>query len=246
MKKIAIAIAALALAGGAFAQEKPFGYHRDTAGMIVHDNYGQCVRTGYWTPELAIAECDPSLVKVAAPAPAPVVAPKPAPVVAPAPVQPVARAVAPVPVVVPAPVVVPVPAPAPAPVKVAKKLAIEAETAFAVGKSELTGAGKTTVDKEVLEKLTAFSTIENVTVEGHADPMGKESANVTLSKNRAEAVKAYLVSKGVKADLITTEGKGSSQPKAGVNCDAKLPKAKLSACYAPHRRIEIDVKGIAK
>lgn len=76
--------------------------------------------------------------------------------------------------------------------------------------------------------------------------MGQEELNRTLSKNRAEAVKAYMVSSGIKADLIQTEGKGSAVPAEGVSCNTKLPKAKLSACYAPHRRIEIDVKGEAK
>jgi OOP family OmpA-OmpF porin len=127
-----------------------------------------------------------------------------------------------------------------------KKIALEAATSFALGKAELTAEGKAAVDKEVLSKLGGFSRIESISVEGHADPMGNEAANVTLSKNRAEAVKAYMVSKGVKADLISTVGKGSSDPVPGVKCDPKMAKAKLVACNAPHRRIEVDVKGEAK
>lgn len=115
-----------------------------------------------------------------------------------------------------------------------------------MAKADLTAEGKAAVDQEVLSKLAGFAKIESVTIEGHADPMGKEEANRTLSKNRAEAVKTYLVSKGIDAAVITTAGKGSAVPAAGVNCSPKLPKAKLSACYAPHRRIEIDVKGEAK
>ena len=242
MKKIVFAVAAAASVASAFAQPRPIGYWHDTGGVITRNSYGECWRAGYWTPALAIPECEPGMKPAAAPAPAPapvVVAPPPPPAPAPAPAPVV---VAPKPVPVP---VAPPPPPPPAP-KVAKKIALNAATSFAVAKAELTPEGKAAVDKEVLSKLDGFSTIENINIEGHADPMGKEESNRTLSKNRAEAVKNYLVSKGVKSELIKTDGKGSSVPAAGVKCDAKLPKAKLSACYAPHRRIEIDVKGEAK
>jgi OOP family OmpA-OmpF porin len=241
MKKIVFAAAAAVTVAGAFAQTNSTGYWKDSGGVIARNSYGECWRAGYWTPALAIPECEPGMVKpVAAPVPAPapvVVAPKPAP--APAPVV----APPPPPVVVAPPPPPPPPPPAP---KAAKKIALNAATSFAVAKADLTAEGKAAVDKEVLSKLDGFSKIESVSIEGHADPMGKEEANRTLSKNRAEAVKAYMVSKGISADVIKTEGKGSSVPAAGVNCSPKLPKAKLSACYAPHRRIEIDVKGEAK
>lgn len=243
-KRIVLALAAMAAVGSAVAQTKEIGYWHDVGGVITRNTYGECWRAGYWTPELAIPECEPGMAKPVVRAPAPTPVPAPAPVVeAPKP------APAPAPVVVappPPPVVAPASVPPPPAPKAARKISLNAATSFATGKSELTGDGKAAVDQEVLAKLDGFSKIESVTIEGHADPMGKEEANRTLSKNRAEAVKAYLVSKGVKADLISTEGKGSSVPAPGVKCDTKLPKAKLSACYAPHRRIEIDVKGEAK
>lgn len=248
MKKIAVAIAALSAivaSPAVLAQSKYPAYWVDSTGTIVRNPYGECWRAGYWTPADAIPECEGGAAKPA-PAPVPVAAPKPAPapapVVAPAP----APTPAPAPVVAPAPRAV-TPAPAPAPVvKASRKLALEANTTFATGKSVLTTEGKAAIDKDIMSKIDGFSKVDKVTIEGHADPMGNESANRTLSKNRAEAVKAYMVSKGVKADVISTEGKGSSEPAAGVNCDAKLPKAKLAACYAPHRRIEVEVSGEAK
>ena len=64
-------IALCAVSAGVFAQ-MPSGYVRDTNGAVVRAaGYGTCVRTGYWTPALAIAECDPDLIPKAAPAPAP-------------------------------------------------------------------------------------------------------------------------------------------------------------------------------
>jgi OmpA-OmpF porin, OOP family len=57
------------------------GYVIDQRGYVAKSGYGLCWRTGYWTPAMAIAECDPDLVKKEAPpapAPAPVATPKPA------------------------------------------------------------------------------------------------------------------------------------------------------------------------
>ncbi len=62
------------------------GYVTDAAGHLILDGAGNCVRTSAWSVDLALAECDPDLVKkpvVAAPPPA---APAPAPMPAPEPV----------------------------------------------------------------------------------------------------------------------------------------------------------------
>jgi len=91
-KKLAlgvVTVAALLVMGSAIAHpvEKE-GYLIDTRSNVVKNNYGECWRTGYWTPAMAIEECDPDLVKKEAPkaatraieaAPAPVAGPdKPA------------------------------------------------------------------------------------------------------------------------------------------------------------------------
>ena len=51
-----------------------------------------------------------------------------------------------------------------------------------------------------------------IRVEGHTDSDGSESINKTLSENRAQAVKAYLESKGVPAGLIDAKGLGEAVP----------------------------------
>jgi OOP family OmpA-OmpF porin len=67
--------------------------------------------------------------------------------------------------------------------------------------------------------------------------------NDKLSKQRAESVKQYLVSKGVDPKRIKTEGKGGAEPVAKTqNCDS-LPRAEKIACYAPDRRVDIEVVG---
>jgi outer membrane protein OmpA-like peptidoglycan-associated protein len=56
-------------------------------------------------------------------------------------------------------------------------------------------------------------------LEGHTDNVGEDEANLTLSQNRSESVKRYLVSKGVSEDKITTDGFGESKPVASNDSD---------------------------
>lgn len=53
---------------------------------------------------------------------------------------------------------------------------------------------------------------KSIMLEGHTDDVGEADKNMTLSINRAEAVKAYMVSKGVAAERILTSGKGETEP----------------------------------
>jgi OOP family OmpA-OmpF porin len=68
---------------------------------------------------------------------------------------------------------------------------------------------------EYLDKLALDLTkgkIKNIVIDGYADPLGKESANVYVSQQRAESVKNYLVSKGVDVKKITIRYYGSQNP----------------------------------
>lgn len=86
-----------------------------------------------------------------------------------------------------------------------------------------------------LNDLVAFmkSNDKSLEFDGHTDNTGNEEANKTLSLARANAVKAYLVSQGIKANRIATQGFGSSQPKASN--DTEEGKAK-------NRRTEVIIK----
>ena len=64
--------------------------------------------------------------------------------------------------------------------------------------------------------------------------MGSDSYNQRLSVRRAEAVKAYLVSKGIERNRVYTEGKGEKQPVA----DNRTKEGR-----AKNRRVEIEVVG---
>ena len=166
------------------------------------------------------------------PAPKPAAAPPPAP--------------APVPVVKPAP---PPPAPAPAPVakpEPPKKPAVvnlASTELFEFNKAVLTPEARGKLDSEVIAKLKDLKSIRYVIVNGHADRLGSPQYNQQLSEKRAEAVRAYLVSKGVDASGIETLGFGKTLPVK--SCPDQERKA-LIECLAPNRRVVVEVQGMPR
>jgi OmpA-OmpF porin, OOP family len=188
-----------------------------------------CWRTGFWTPAMAIAECDPDLVKKAA-LPAPV-APT-APVAPPAATAPVAPATPPV-----APAA-PVAPPAPS----VQKITLASKALFDFDKAILKPEGQAVLDREIVSRIKEVQKLELVLVTGHTDRLGSQQYNQKLSERRAAAVAAYLAAKGVAKDKIETLGMGKTQPVPGVVCEQKNRKA-LIACLQPHRRVEVEVKG---
>ncbi len=134
-----------------------------------------------------------------------------------------------------APVVVEAPTPPPAPVQpvpVSEKVSFAAEALFDFDKSVVKPEGKAALD-DLLMKLQGMNTEVMVTV-GHTDSVGSDAYNQKLSLRRAEAVKAYIVSKGVDASRVYTEGKGESQPVA----DNKTAEGR-----ARNRRVTVEVVG---
>src|SRR6185295_13283889 len=175
-----------------------------------------CWRTGYWTPQMAILECDPDLVpKPVAPPPPPAAAPAPPP---------------------------PAPPPAPAPAPQVQKITLASKALFDFDKAILKPEGKAAIDSEILSKLAQVQKLELVLVTGHTDRIGTQQYNQKLSERRADSVRDYLVSKGVPKDKIETLGMGKTQPIPGLVCNQKSLKEKI-ACLAPDRRVEIEVKG---
>jgi len=160
--------------------------------------------------------------------------PKPAPPPAPPP--------APAPELKPAP---PPPAPAPKPKPAAEKVTSAATVGFDFDQAVLKPEGKAQLD-DLANKIRGIN-LEVVIAIGHADVIGSDAYNQKLSVRRAEATKAYLVSKGIEPNRVYTEGKGEKQPVTGDKCKKLGPEhrsnKKLVACLAPDRRVEIEVIG---
>jgi outer membrane protein OmpA-like peptidoglycan-associated protein len=121
------------------------------------------------------------------------------------------------------------------------KLSFSSGALFALGSNKIKPAGQEKLD-ELVEQLRGMH-YDKIVVVGHTDPTGSKATNEKLSKRRAAAVRAYLVSKGVDAKRIQTEGKGGAEPLPKTqNCDA-LPRMDKIACYAPDRRVDVEVVG---
>jgi OOP family OmpA-OmpF porin len=220
---LAAASLAIGATHGAFAQRTD-AYGLDTAGVVVKTSSGQCLHTSSWTPQKALRECEPALTPApAAAAPAepspPVVAPPPAPV-----------AVAPEP---------PAPAPVarvldsdgdgvlddadrcpgtPAGTKVDAAGCEIVEAVVLKGVKFESNSARLTKDSLPVLDAAAEALLRrpklSTEVAGHTDDRGGQKLNQALSQKRADAVRAYLVSKGVPAGSLTARGYGEDNPVA--------------------------------
>src|SRR5690606_3758228 len=115
------------------------------------------------------------------------------------------------------------------------KVVLNADTFFDFDKSTLKPEGRQVLDP-VAEQVNSIE-LETLIATGHTDSIGAEAYNQKLSERRANSVKEYLVSKGVPADRIYTEGKGELQPVA----DNQTREGR-----AQNRRVEIEIVGSRK
>ena len=208
LNKVAMLFASAALVTAAGAQT--IDNWKNGTGELVWKNGTNelCWRDANWTPATAAPGCDGAI----------------APVVAPTPPPPAAAVVAP-----PAAVV---PRPAPPAPPAATKVTYAADAFFDFDKSVIKPAGKQKLD-DLISKIKDIN-LEVIIAVGHTDSVGSDSYNQKLSVRRSEAVKAYLVSKGIEKNRVYTEGKGEKQPVA----DNKTAEGR-----AKNRRVEIEVVG---
>ena len=208
----------LPLAALAQNASKP-GYLLDSRGGFVYSGTpGQCWHTAEWTPALAQAPCDPVAQPVAA-VTVPVTAP-----------------VAQAPVVAAASKAVPVAAALPA-----QTMRYAADALFGFDQSSITPDGKKVLDDASANILSLAG--EKVDVVGHADRLGSAGYNQKLSLRRADAVRNYLITKGVPAERMVARGVGETEPVTKPGECGKGSSAQVIACLQPDRRVDIEVQG---
>ena len=199
------AVAAVATSG---AMAQTVDNWRATDGTVWKNGTNElCWRDTAWTPATAAKDCDGALKPVAQ---APAAAPAPAP----------------------APAVTPAPAPAPIVAPTSEKVTYAADAFFDFDKSVLKPEAKSKLD-DLISKTGGIN-LEVIIAVGHTDSIGTDAYNQKLSVRRAEAVKAYLVSKGLEKNRVYTEGKGKKQP---------VSHNKTAEGRAKNRRVEIEVVG---
>ena len=215
--KLAIAASAAFITFAAQADDikapTPYSaYVQASNGTIARSAFGLCWHTNYWTPADAVAGCDGAIARRK-------------------PLQRLLRHQHRGPA--------PAPAAKAAPVPTAEKVTFAAETNFDFDKAVLKPEGKARLD-DLVAKLTAMN-LEVIIAVGHTDSIGTDAYNQKLSVRRAEAVKAYLVSKGIEANRIYTEGKGKKQPIADNRTKRRPrqepPRRNRSGGH-PHRSIK--------
>ena len=213
---LAAPIAALAAAHTGMAP-KTIDNWRATDGTVWKNGTNElCWRNGFWTPATAAENCDGALK----PPPPP---PPPAPRVAPPP---------PPPPPAPPPRPAPPPPPPPPPAPVSEKVTFAADAFFDFDKSVLKPEAKSKLDD--LVSKTAGINLEVIIAVGHTDSVGADGYNQKLSIRRSDAIKNYLVGKGIEKNRVYTEGKGEKQPVADN---------KTSEGRAKNRRVEIEIVG---
>lgn len=218
-KSVLLALAAGLTAGATLAQAQVRVYATDQRDVVAKSGFGLCWRTGYWTPAAA-AQDKAGCECDKDLLPKEVCEPKPAGAV----VAPSDRGgVKPT----------------------GEKVTLAADTLFDFDKAVLRPEGKAKLD-EVVEKAKGLK-LEVILAVGHTDRIGKDAYNQKLSEKRAAAVKEYLVSKGIEANRVYTEGKGEKQPVTGDKCKKMGAESgknkKLVDCLQPDRRVDLEVIG---
>ena len=172
----------------AFASGSP-GYLGDSAGSVVTDSAGDCVKTGGWSSQVSTPACDAALAarleaeRLAAENA--LAAAKLAQLESPAAIK--------------KPVLV--------------RLSDARNVLFDFNSASLSPSSSNELVR-VLNKIDEFDSIDSIEIIGHTDSTGPEHYNQALSVQRATGVRDYLATHGVTASLLTVNGKGEMSPVA--------------------------------
>jgi len=116
---------------------------------------------------------------------------------------------------------------------------VEKEQVIKIGKAIYFATNKDIIKKEseapldeLVVILTKYPKMQ-MQIEGNTDNVGDDNKNLKLSQDRAEAVKKYLVSKGIAADRLTAIGFGETKP---------IEDNKTAAGRAKNRRVDLKAE----
>lgn len=121
------------------------------------------------------------------------------------------------------------------PMPVPKKTVLRVSEVFAFGSDRLR-ADQSRLD-DLAVAMREHPEVARVAITGYTDRLGSEAVNLTLSQRRAQAVRSYLMARGVPSERLSAAGMGEAN--ALVSCDGIKRRAQLIECLAPNRRVEI-------
>lgn len=212
----ALALGLFSTSAGAQLSQDENALAVDSGGKPVMSGFGLCVRSGFGPAPAWTVACHG-----AAPVPVAVYYDAPAATAAPAPLPAAAIAAAALPAW--------------------EKVAFDANVLFDSDKSALRPAGRDTLD-EFVGKIHGLDS-QTIMLVGYADRMGTHAANQTLSQQRVDAVKAYLVGQGIAADRLQTSARGETQPSTLPGECKDANNVKNVACMQADRHVFIEVSG---
>ena len=121
--------------------------------------------------------------------------------------------------------------------KKVEHITLSADATFGFGSSTLRPLGIAALD-DVVGKMNKVQ-VQSIEIVGYTDRIGKADVNHQLSFRRANAVRDYLVSRGVPGSIISVDGRGSAEPL--VECPGPRSAAVIE-CLAPNRRTTITIQ----
>jgi len=112
---------------------------------------------------------------------------------------------------------------------------------FDTDSSELTAQSRATLDKQS-QWLNTYSQYGQFTIEGHADERGTREYNIALGARRAQAVRDYLISRGIQAHDFVREGEARGRLQRHLLLVAEPPRGHRARCQLLER-VALSVTG---
>jgi len=133
--------------------------------------------------------------------------------------------------------------PAPMKAPLPQVISLSVDTLFVFNRGDVAGIkpqGRQQLD-DIATKLQGTDRVKEIEVSGYTDRLGSTAYNIRLSQQRANSVKQYLQSEGVKIP-ISSEGRGYGKANPGTDCRMNNQEA-LIHCLQPDRRVDIRLVG---